>query len=66
MLKPPVFCDSVMVRSPATLQCTLGTEGVSKIHGFSKLTRFEKSLVADNVPALIAMAKKGSEFVKNN
>lgn len=47
-------------------QCTLGKDGVSKIHGFSNLTPFEQSLVDDNVPALISMAKKGSEFVKNN
>nr|AIT70158.1 malate dehydrogenase [Desmarestia viridis] len=46
--------------------CTLGKDGVSKIHGFSKLTPFEQALVDDNVPTLINMAKKGSEFVKNN
>lgn len=47
-------------------QCTLGKDGVSEIHGFSNLTPFEQSLVDENVPALITMAKKGSEFVKNN
>ena len=48
------------------MQCTLGTEGVSEVHTYGQLSPFEQSLVDDNVPALIKMATKGSDFVKNN
>ncbi|CAN0467420.1 unnamed protein product, partial [Hapterophycus canaliculatus] len=47
-------------------QCTLGKDGVSEIHGFSGLSAFEQALVDDNVPALVKMAQKGSDFVKDN
>lgn len=47
-------------------QCTLGKDGVSEIHGFTNLSPFEQALVDDNVPSLITMAKKGSDFVKKN
>lgn len=47
-------------------QCTLGTEGVSEIHGYGQLSPFEQALVDDNVPALVKMAQKGIDFVKNN
>lgn len=47
-------------------QCTLGKDGVSKVHGFGSLSAFEQALVDDNVPALIKMAQKGSDFVKSN
>ncbi|CAM9434209.1 unnamed protein product [Pylaiella littoralis] len=46
--------------------CTLGKEGVSEVHGFGNLSAFEQALVDDNVPALIKMAQKGSDFVKSN
>lgn len=48
------------------MQCTLGKDGVSKVHGFGSLSAFEQALVDDNVPALIKMAQKGSDFVKSN
>lgn len=44
----------------------MGKDGVSKIHGYGKLSAFEQALVDDNVPALIKMAQKGSDFVKSN
>lgn len=47
-------------------KCTLGKHGVSEIHGFGSLSAFEQALVDDNVPSLIAQAKKGTDFVKNN
>lgn len=48
------------------MQCTLGKEGVSEVHGYGTLSPFEQALVDENVPALIKMAKKGADFVKNN
>nr|AIT70155.1 malate dehydrogenase [Undaria pinnatifida] len=66
-VKECTFVDCDLTDAPFFASpCTLGKDGVSKIHGFSKLTKFEQSLVDDNVPALITMAKKGSDFVKNN
>lgn len=47
-------------------QCTLGKEGVSEVHGYGTLSPFEQALVDENVPALIKMAQKGTDFVKNN
>lgn len=39
---------------------------MSKVHGYGDLSAFEQALVDDNVPSLVKMAQKGSDFVKNN
>ncbi|CAM9652231.1 unnamed protein product [Ectocarpus sp. 13 AM-2016] len=61
------FVESDLTEAPFFASpCTLGKDGVSKVHGFGTLSSFEQALVDDNVPALVKMAQKGSDFVKNN
>merc|ERR1719412_3028225 len=47
-------------------QVTLGTEGVETIHGLGELTDYEKKLVADMMPDLLAQAEKGIQWVAKN
>jgi len=47
-------------------QVTLGTEGVETIHDLGELTDYEKKLVADMMPDLLAQAEKGIEWVAKN
>ncbi|CAN0171338.1 unnamed protein product [Ascophyllum nodosum] len=66
-IKECAFVESALTEAPFFASpCTLGTEGVSEVHTYGQLSPFEQSLVDDNVPALIKMATKGSDFVKNN
>nr|AIT70167.1 malate dehydrogenase [Dictyopteris undulata] len=66
-VKECTFVESSLTDAPYFASpCTLGKEGVSEVHGFGTLSPFEQSLVDENVPALIKMAKKGTDFVKNN
>nr|AIT70164.1 malate dehydrogenase [Sargassum muticum] len=66
-IKECTFVESPLTSAPFFASpCTLGTEGVSEIHGYGQLSPFEQALVDENVPALVKMAQKGIDFVKNN
>jgi len=43
---------------------TLGKEGVEKVHEIGTITDYEKKLVADMMPDLVAQADKGFKFAK--
>merc|ERR1712150_273811 len=45
---------------------TLGTEGVETIHGLGEMTDYEKKLVADMIPDLLAQAEKGIQWATEN
>merc|ERR1712187_537296 len=45
-----------------SLPVTLGKEGVETIHDYGAVNDFEKKLIADMVPDLIAQAEKGVKF----
>ena len=45
---------------------TLGKDGVDTIHGYGTVNAYEKKLVDDMLPDLIAQADKGFEWAKAN
>lgn len=53
LTKAPFFSTSV----------TLGTDGVSEIHGFGKLSDFEQKVFDGMIGDLVAQAEKGAKFV---
>lgn len=44
----------------------LGTDGVAKVHGLGALSAMEQANLEEALPALMAQAQKGVDFVKNN
>merc|ERR1711870_74615 len=46
--------------------CTLGKDGVETIHGYGTVNDYEKKLIADMMPDLIAQAEKGIKWAKDN
>merc|ERR1712039_701272 len=42
--------------------CTLGKDGVETIHGYGVVNEYEKKLIADMMPDLIAQAEKGIKW----
>merc|ERR1712203_732233 len=42
--------------------CTLGKDGVESIHGYGTVNDYEKKLIADMMPDLLAQAEKGVKF----
>merc|ERR1711874_245410 len=45
---------------------TLGKDGVETIHGYGDVNEYEKKLIADMMPDLIAQAEKGIKWAKDN
>merc|ERR1711948_95994 len=45
---------------------TLGKDGVETIHGYGDVNEYEKKLIADMMPDLIAQADKGFKFAADN
>ncbi len=48
------------------MQIRLGKNGVEEVLHFGKLSAFEQKGLDAMLPDLVAQAKKGVEFVKNN
>merc|ERR1712066_1154534 len=46
--------------------CTLGKEGVETVHDIGTVNDYEKKLIADMMPDLIAQAEKGMKWAKEN
>merc|ERR1712039_757744 len=46
--------------------CTLGKDGVETIHGYGTVNDYEKKLIADMMPDLMAQAEKGIKWAKEN
>merc|ERR1712217_145577 len=46
--------------------CTLGKDGVETIHGYGTVNDYEKKLIADMMPDLMAQAEKGIKWAKDN
>jgi malate dehydrogenase len=46
--------------------CTLGKGGVEKVHDYGTVNDYEKKLIADMMPDLIAQADKGIKWAKDN
>merc|ERR1712186_81491 len=54
--------DAKFFASPVTL----GKDGVETIHGYGIVDEYEKKLIADMMPDLIAQAEKGIKWAKDN
>merc|ERR1712039_934674 len=54
--------DAKFFSSPVTL----GKDGVETIHGYGTVNDYEKKLIADMMPDLIAQADKGIKWAKEN
>lgn len=46
--------------------CTLGKEGVETVHDVGAVNDYEKKLISDMMPDLLAQAEKGFKFAKGN
>jgi malate dehydrogenase len=54
--------DSAFFAAP----CTLGKNGVETVHGVGNINDYEKKLIADMMPDLIAQGEKGIKWAKEN
>merc|ERR1712139_136942 len=54
--------ESAFFASP----CTLGKNGVEAIHDVGTITDYEKKLIADMMPDLVAQGEKGVKWAKEN
>lgn len=61
------FVENKLTAAPFfSTPCRLGPNGVEEVMSFGKLSAFEQKGFDAMLPDLIAQAKKGVEFVKNN
>jgi malate dehydrogenase len=59
------FVESTISEAPFFASpCTLGKTGVEAIHGYGTVTDYEKKLIADMLPDLVAQAEKGITWAK--
>lgn len=59
------FVESTITDAPFFASpCTLGKNGVETVHGVGNINDYEKKLIADMLPDLIAQAEKGMKWAK--
>jgi malate dehydrogenase len=61
------FVESTVSEAPFfATPCTLGKGGVETVHGYGTVSDYEKKLIADMLPDLVAQADKGIKWAKEN
>jgi malate dehydrogenase len=59
------FVESTITEAPFfSSPCTLGKEGVEKVHDIGNVSDYEKKLIADMMPDLLKQVEKGIKFAK--
>merc|ERR1712232_547215 len=61
------FVESTLSEAPYFASpCTLGKGGVETVHSYGEISDYEKKLIADMMPDLVAQAEKGMKWAKEN